>query len=82
MTCNNCHTHSHSNNAELSFEEKLAKILNHWVVHNNEHNESYKKWSAEAKERGYNDISALIEEAEKISVEITKRFEKAANLIK
>ncbi|MBW1650314.1 MAG: hypothetical protein JRJ44_06500 [Deltaproteobacteria bacterium] len=80
MTCNNCHTHN--DNHQLSFKEKLAKILKHWSAHNKEHNESYKKWSAEAKERGYTDISALIEEAAAISLKINKYFEKAEDLIK
>jgi hypothetical protein len=82
MTCNNRHTHSHQDNQELSFEEKLTKLLKHWRVHNKEHNENYKKWSAQAKERGHADISALIEKAAAMSLEINKYFEEAEDLIK
>ncbi|MBW1615362.1 MAG: hypothetical protein JRJ49_02280 [Deltaproteobacteria bacterium] len=82
MTCNKRNAHSHNDNSELSFEEKLVKLLKHWGVHNKEHNENYKKWSVEAKERGYADVSKLIEKAADMSLEINKYFEEAEGLMK
>lgn len=78
----NEHAHSDNEGASLSFEEKLVKLLEHWIIHNKEHNENYKKWSDAAADHGYNNISALIEEAADISLNLNKRFEQALTIMK
>ena len=41
------HGHSHSH-APLSFSEKLVKLLDHWIEHNDHHAEDYRKWAQDA----------------------------------
>lgn len=71
------HHHDHDNAPEMSFPEKLEKLLNHWIRHNREHVETYRKWSDKALEQGMADISELIEEAAQTSRKVDIVLENA-----
>jgi rubrerythrin len=47
----------------MSMEEKLAKLLGHWVQHNEEHAKSYELWATRAKESGLEKVASLLETA-------------------
>ncbi len=65
----------------MSFEEKMAKLLEHWVKHNSDHAGTYRLWAGRARENGMADISALLEDVAESAEAINKKFEEAAGLI-
>jgi len=49
-------------------KKKLSIVIEHWVEHNENHMDEYKRWAQTAGELGLNSVKAEIEEAmEKIS---------------
>ncbi|MDM8524934.1 hypothetical protein QUF80_16310 [Desulfococcaceae bacterium HSG8] len=80
------HDHHHHDHHEtpsaMSFDEKLAKLLEHWIKHNDDHAENYKDWAKKAKDNDMTDVAAVLEEAARITLSVTKQFEKAANLMR
>jgi hypothetical protein len=74
--------HHHQESATpLSFEEKMSKLLNHWIRHNDDHADNYRQWARQAEENGHPEVAALLEEAARMTVEISGRFEAAAKMI-
>jgi len=57
-TCeNHGHCHGCGNHQEaMTFNEKMLILLNHWIDHNDSHQTDYKKWAAQAKEEGLDDV--------------------------
>ncbi len=76
------HDHHHDTQETLSYEEKLVKLLAHWIRHNDDHAETYREWAKRAKENDMADVCALLEEAAEITMSISKTFEKAANVMR
>ena len=74
--------HSHSEEKILSFDEKMAKLLDHWIKHNKDHIGSYMDWASKAKDANLRETASLIEEAAIMTDLINKKFEKAARTIK
>ncbi len=46
----------------LSDREKLTRMLEHWVQHNEEHAQSYGKWADKARSLGEEEIHDLLQE--------------------
>ncbi len=76
------HDHHHEIQSSLSFEEKLVKILEHWVRHNDDHAETYRNWAQRANAEKLSEVSELLEAAADMTAAISKKFEAAANLVK
>ena len=77
------HHHSHDESpGELPFEEKLKKILDHWIKHNEDHAQNYRKWAEEANTKGFRKASELLIEAADMSLEINEKFEQAISHVK
>ena len=38
------HDHHHDDDKVLTFEEKFVKLLEHWIKHNEDHADTYRKW--------------------------------------
>ena len=77
------HPHSHREiESTLSFDEKLIKLLKHWLRHNESHAETYKDWAIKAKENEIQEAGALIDDAADMTRLINKKFEKAIHFIK
>ena len=74
------HDHHHEK-AEMPFEEKLMKLLEHWIKHNDDHAKTYMKWAKEAKHHQFQNIADLIEEAAKMNLEVNKTFEQAIEMV-
>ena len=72
------HHHDHEPQASLSFEEKLPRLLAHWVKHNDDHARTYRNWSLQARENQHPEIATLLEEAAELTARISARFETAA----
>ncbi len=76
------HGHAHDTQGTLSFEEKMIKLLEHWIKHNNDHADSYRDWSKKAKEQGMQEAGALLEEVAELTGSITGKFEQTLATIK
>lgn len=61
--------------------EKLKVLLPHWIEHNVSHENEFKKWSALAREKNMNDISALIDRAIASMAEADRALEEALKKI-
>jgi hypothetical protein len=73
------HGHTHS---ELSFAEKLTKLLDHWIQHNDHHAEDYRKWAQEARHNDQAAVAEQLDAAAELTETITERFRKAADRVK
>ena len=69
------HNHYHDSQGEMPFDEKLFKLLNHWIKHNEEHALNYRNWAEKAKANGREDAGALLEEAAGMSLAVNEDFD-------
>ena len=76
MNMNHEHTHP-KHGTTLTFNEKIHKILHHWLNHNDEHAQTYLDWAEKAKANAMSEVGTLLEEAAEITKEISKKFEEA-----
>ncbi len=74
------HGHAHGH-APLSFSEKLVKLMDHWIQHNDHHAEDYRKWAQEARGNGQTAVAELLESAAELTDTISKRFEEAGKQV-
>ena len=58
---------------------RLQKKLEHWIVHNNEHAESFRKAARDAEEIGLVEVSRRLNEAAEKMEEIAAVLEAALN---
>ena len=79
---NHEHDHTHEIQSTLSFDEKMIKLLEHWITHNNDHAETYRDWAKKAKEKNMDEAGSLLEDAAQMTLVISKKFEETAELIK
>ena len=71
------HHHSHDTPSELTVEEKLAKLLDHWMKHNEEHAQTYDLWAKRANEQGMPKVQSQLEEAAEKTRSINGNFKAA-----
>ena len=74
------HHHHHDSHGELSFDEKIEKMLSHWIKHNEDHASNYRNWAEKAKANGNAKAGILLEEAAVMSLAINEKFESALAL--
>ena len=74
--------HHHDTYAELAFDEKIEKMLSHWIKHNQDHALNYRNWAEKAKANGNDKAGLLLEEAADMSLAINAKFEAALTLVK
>jgi len=60
---------------ELSFEEKLVKIFDHWIKHNESHAQTYIDWGEKAKAHGFEDIATLLDDIAGLSKQLTEKLQ-------
>ena len=73
------HHHQHGENPfELRFEDKLKRLLTHWISHNADHATAYRKWAREAREHGFQKAARLIGEAAEAIQAINRIFSEAS----
>ena len=68
------HAHHHTS---MKFSEKLVKLLDHWVQHNDHHAEDYRKWAHEARENGQVEVADLLNAAAELTGSIGDRLREA-----
>ena len=71
------HHHDHNSQGEMPFDEKLVKLLDHWIKHNEDHASNYRNWAEKAKANGIDKAGILLEEAADMSLAINDLFKKA-----
>jgi len=76
------HHHHHDSQGELSFDEKIEKMLSHWIKHNEDHASNYRIWAEKAKANGKAKAGLFLEEAADMSLAINEKFEAALELVK
>ena len=79
---NHEHDHTHEIQSTLSFDEKMIKLLEHWIRHNDDHAETYRDWAIKANETKMDEAGSFLEDAAEMTLVISKKFEEAAELIK
>ncbi|OQX17651.1 MAG: hypothetical protein BWK80_39335 [Desulfobacteraceae bacterium IS3] len=76
------HKHDHHHSETLSFEEKMSKLLEHWLKHNSDHVQTYREWGQKAKDAGLNDMAVILEDIAAASSALNQKFEAASSLLK
>jgi hypothetical protein len=71
------HHHDHDSHEEIPFDDKLVKIISHWIKHNEDHALNYRNWAEKAKTNGHGQVAGLLEEAAEMSLTINEKFETA-----
>ena len=75
------HHHDHEIQSSLSFDEKIIKLLEHWIKHNDDHAQTYRDWAQKAQEKNKIKTALMLEEAAEMTLSISKKFESAKKLI-
>lgn len=52
---------AHGSEASLSEEQKLIKLIEYWIRHNEEHARSYREWADRARNMGHKEGGGLLE---------------------
>ena len=65
-------SHDHDPHDEIPFDEKLTKLLSHWIKHNEDHALNYRNWAEKAKTNGNGQAAGLLEEAAEMSLAINE----------
>ncbi len=82
MTHHEHHHHDHEVKSELTFDEKLIKLLEHWLKHNDDHAGNYRDWAEKARQNQLEAVGALLEDVCDLTAEINAKFESAAELVR
>ncbi len=56
------HDERHCDPEKLSETHKLAKMMEHWVRHNEDHAKSFRDWSDRARAAGHEDVARILED--------------------
>lgn len=75
------HTHAYHRSNALSFEEKLIRIVEHWIKHNEDHVKTYRDWIAQAREQGLTAAADRLEEAVAMTEATTDKFTQALSVL-
>lgn len=74
--------HHHDHQSDMPFNEKMVKLLDHWIKHNAEHANTYRLWAKRAKENGFEKAGSLLDEAATATDQISKIFVSTDEIIK
>jgi hypothetical protein len=73
--------HHRDSTSDLPFDEKLVKLLAHWIKHNQDHASNYRNWAEKAKENGKNEVAYLLGDAENMSLVMNEKFKRAITVL-
>lgn len=71
------HHHHHHTDGTLTFEEKLDKLLDHWIKHNIDHAGNYREWKTRTSDAGMTSVAEQLEKAAVMTEEMNRLFETA-----
>ncbi|MGB5985014.1 MAG: hypothetical protein WBG37_06885 [Desulfobacterales bacterium] len=75
------HHHSHDTDSELSFPQKLQKLLDHWIHHNEDHAHTYRQWAERCREQDLEALAQALEQVAQTNLKINEEMEAARKLI-
>ena len=75
------HHHDHAPGETLPFDQKMIKLVTHWIRHNDDHEANYRDWAMKAAGAGLSDVAAELERAAKITGDTTTAFKRALALL-
>ena len=61
----------------LSEREKLGKLFQYWIQHNEDHAKTYLEWSKKANREGLKDVAIFLEKASELTMSINNLFNEA-----
>jgi len=76
------HHHGHETDTQMTFEEKMVKLIEHWIKHNEEHAVQFRNWAQKAKENQLDELGNVLEEAAQKTLLLNAVFQKGNDLIK
>ncbi|PIP36087.1 MAG: hypothetical protein COS92_04900 [Desulfobacterales bacterium CG07_land_8_20_14_0_80_52_14] len=76
------HTHEHYTPNAQSFEEKLIRLLEHWIRHNEDHVKTYREWADQARNHHLHEAASRIEESAVMAEAVTKKLEQTLSAAK
>ncbi len=76
------HHHGEQEGAALTFEEKMAKLIDHWLQHNTDHAKSYREWAEKAREHRLEGVGEILEEIAATTLTMNRKFEEIGEKIK
>ena len=82
MSHHHHHHHHDEDQTQLSFPDKFEKILAHWLKHNDDHAATYRSWAAKARDNGMRTSADHLEEAARMTMEISSKFQDALDHMK
>jgi hypothetical protein len=71
------HEHTHKEGG-LTFAEKADKLIDHWIHHNSEHADNYRRWAGEFREHHLEEAAQALEAAAGLSARIDQALREAA----
>ena len=76
------HHHHHADNGTelkvtLTDTEKLGKLLEHWIKHNEEHADTYLEWSKKANAEELKEVAEILKEATNSTLSLNALFREA-----
>jgi hypothetical protein len=72
------HSHDHDHHGtEMAADEKIARLLEHWIQHNDDHIRSYREWAEKARAQGLAEAAAKIDEAVEMTAAVSGAFREA-----
>lgn len=77
--------HSHDRHDavdELSPKEKLLKLLEYWMKHNEEHARTYRQWAETAGAQSMPEVALRLKEAAEATVAVNRQFAAALELVR
>ena len=75
------HHHHDTHAANLPFEQKLVKRIEHWIAHNADHARTYREWAQQTAENGFPAVASLLETAARSTTDISGLLEEALGKI-
>ena len=76
------HKHEHGSQhhdvlTDMSVDEKIIKLIAHWIKHNEDHAKTYIDWAKKAKGNNMVQIGSALENAAALTMSINEKFEEA-----
>lgn len=71
------HDHGHESGGGMSLEEKLERLLAHWIDHNGDHANTYRDWATQAEGHDLAKVGERLRKAAELTEEISRQFEAA-----
>ena len=79
---NHSHHHHHDDTQEvLTFEQKMFKILDHWIKHNKDHAATYRDWAEKARQNKLLAVGELLDDAAEIALQVNGKFKDAKKIV-